>query len=221
MGKNAGRARRVALTTAAAIVLGGAGLGGWHATRQYLRWSYLKDAAGEAWEGGLAGGLDFRMKGPSFAEGELDYRFASWQRGSNARGPSGTLSVSVSGRKIKMVLRTADGTPVRSFDGVIWHDGNSIAGLSYALPGGHPSEGGSPWWATIEHSKTPSRRRPALNSATVAEMETLLGKSSPAAWRVVERRFFFGPYRAPTDLDAVAGLDAASIAKLKEGADAR
>ncbi len=209
---------RVAILASLLLVVGaGAAFLGVSAWRRRL----ARSNAGLAWAASQNGRVDFRLSAPEVKDDEIAFHYEAWHRGAAAADSTGTMQVYIAGRKVKMTLLGANGTAVRAYDGVVSADARSITGLSYALPNGRPSNGGTPWWATIDRTVVERPTRPSLNDATVGEIEAFLGRPSAAAWPIVERRFVIGPYTAAADLDGVKNVDGATLKQLKDGADAK
>lgn len=204
------------------IVAGATAGGAWYAVRRFgVPGIGQRSDSGMAWDGADGDGRDFRLRNPKATEGVVTFDYEAWTRGAKTPEQRGTMVVAWSGNKVKMFLAGPDGAYTRAYDGILWQDGRSIAGLSYAASGGAPSKGGTPWWATIDRASPPARpARPKLEEVTVGELAALLGAEEPARL-VVEHRFREAPYESTNDVDGIAGIDAATKQKLKEGTDAR
>ena len=167
-------------------------------------------AKANVWHGSLEGGLDFRLHSPTEEQGVQVFQYEAWRRDGSGK-EAGKLGIQINGRKVRMYLVDAAEQPVRAYDGIFEPDGRTLLGVAYALPDGLPSQGGTPFWATLEPA-TNATGPIALNSATVGALEPVVGRD---AWRVVEQRFIEGRYTSLDGLDAV-GLPADTLAKLKE-----
>ncbi|MCC6992995.1 MAG: FHA domain-containing protein [Deltaproteobacteria bacterium] len=173
---------------------------------------------GVAWHGSLLGGLDFLLESPSDAgDGVTRFRHQSWQRG-GAPAHAGAMMIEVHGPRVTMALLDDAEQLVRLYDGIFASDGRSITGQAYA-PDELPSTGGTPFWATVEAAPVAAPARLHLASAGAGEVATVLPDRADA-WRVVEHRMTAGPLTSLGELDAL-GLSPASLARLKELADAR
>jgi hypothetical protein len=164
---------------------------------------------GVMWHGSLRGRWDFRMDQPVTEDGVLRFRFSSWERRNPSAQQSGTMEVSVSHRKVKLVLRSESGEILRLHDGIFSNDGRFCGGLAYTEG---PSRGGTLWWATVEQTPPVRGERAPLNSIGVGGLELLLPNGRDA-WPVVERRLVRGRYTSASELGTL-GLDPASLALL-------
>lgn len=173
---------------------------------------------GLAWHGSLLGGLDFLLEAPSDAgDGVTRFRHQSWQRG-GAPAQGGAMMIEVHGPRVTMALLDDAEQVVRLYQGIFASDGRSITGQAYG-PDELPSTGGTPFWATVEAAPVAAPARLHLASAGAGEVATVLADRADA-WRVVEHRMTEGPLASLDELDGL-GLSPASLARLKELADAR
>lgn len=172
------------------------------------------------WHGSLAGSRDFSLSSPKAIEGGWVFECHCWPRASAAPDQWGRMEVMLLGRKVKMVLTFRTGGPSVIFDGVFSTDGRVVGGRAYEnVQEGEPLWE-SIWWATVE-ARAPAGSPPiGLNTATVGEIASQLGRPRDA-WFVFEHRLRNGPFERLQDLDEIWGIDPASLAQLKEKFDVR